>query len=111
MPTQPLLFQILFPPLYFARGSEIYRGDSLRCSEMASNGAMAAAAAASGEGGKKEKGNGASKSLASPKGGGGGMCLCSPTTHQGSFRCRHHRSQSTAWMRRSNSMPSSVKPS
>ncbi|CAO2841505.1 unnamed protein product [Amaranthus hypochondriacus] len=37
---------------------------------------------------------------------GGGQCLCSPTTHQGSFRCRLHRSNSSAWMmKRSNSMP------
>ncbi|KAF5742963.1 hypothetical protein HS088_TW09G01025 [Tripterygium wilfordii] len=35
-----------------------------------------------------------------------GQCLCSPTTHQGSFRCRFHRSNSSAWMKRSNSMPS-----
>ncbi|KAJ4953540.1 hypothetical protein NE237_030372 [Protea cynaroides] len=35
------------------------------------------------------------------------MCLCSPTTHNGSFRCRFHRSSlSSSWMRRSNSMPS-----
>ncbi|XVE54288.1 hypothetical protein DITRI_Ditri03aG0068800 [Diplodiscus trichospermus] len=33
------------------------------------------------------------------------QCLCSPTTHQGSFRCRFHRSSSSAWMKRSNSMP------
>ncbi|EOY30817.1 Uncharacterized protein TCM_037897 [Theobroma cacao] len=38
----------------------------------------------------------------SPK---GGQCLCSPTTHQGSFRCRFHRSSSSAWMKRSKSMP------
>ncbi|XWS69874.1 hypothetical protein CRYUN_Cryun03dG0001500 [Craigia yunnanensis] len=38
----------------------------------------------------------------SPK---GGQCLCSPTTHQGSFRCRFHRSSSSAWMKRSNPMP------
>ncbi|OMO58022.1 hypothetical protein COLO4_34910 [Corchorus olitorius] len=41
----------------------------------------------------------------SPKGGAGGQCLCSPTTHQGSFRCRFHRSKSSSWMKRSNSMP------
>ncbi|KAL2929236.1 hypothetical protein RDABS01_034647 [Bienertia sinuspersici] len=36
----------------------------------------------------------------------GGHCLCSPTTHQGSFRCRFHRSNSSTWMmKRSNSMP------
>ena len=36
-----------------------------------------------------------------------GQCLCSPTTHQGSFRCRFHRSNSTtsSWFKRSNSMP------
>ncbi|KAF9662512.1 hypothetical protein SADUNF_Sadunf18G0060900 [Salix dunnii] len=36
-----------------------------------------------------------------------GQCLCSPTTHQGSFRCRLHRSRSSAapTMKRSNSMP------
>lgn len=50
--------------------------------------------------------------VVSPKGegggaGGGGKCLCSPTTHQGSFRCRFHRSQSSVWMRRSKSMPAS----
>ncbi|KAI3421762.1 uncharacterized protein J3R85_011973 [Psidium guajava] len=36
-----------------------------------------------------------------------GQCLCSPTTHPGSFRCRFHRSGSSAWMKRSNSMPAS----
>ncbi|KAG6599447.1 hypothetical protein SDJN03_09225, partial [Cucurbita argyrosperma subsp. sororia] len=34
-----------------------------------------------------------------------GQCLCSPTMHQGSFRCRLHRSMSSAWMKRSKSMP------
>ncbi|KAG9454957.1 hypothetical protein H6P81_007861 [Aristolochia fimbriata] len=34
-------------------------------------------------------------------------CLCSPTTHPGSFRCRFHRAMSTSWMRRSKSMPAS----
>uniref|UniRef100_A0A9I9CJK2 Serine-rich protein-like protein n=1 Tax=Cucumis melo TaxID=3656 RepID=A0A9I9CJK2_CUCME len=34
-----------------------------------------------------------------------GQCLCSPTMHQGSFRCRLHRSTSSAWMKRSKSMP------
>ncbi|KAJ4846405.1 hypothetical protein Tsubulata_006030 [Turnera subulata] len=34
------------------------------------------------------------------------QCLCSPTTHQGSFRCRFHRANPSSWkMRRSNSMP------
>ncbi|GAA0170024.1 hypothetical protein LIER_40874 [Lithospermum erythrorhizon] len=33
---------------------------------------------------------------------GGGMeCVCSPTRHPGSFRCRHHRS-SYAWVCRSS---------
>ncbi|KAK9697723.1 hypothetical protein RND81_08G056400 [Saponaria officinalis] len=36
----------------------------------------------------------------------GGQCLCSPTTHQGSFRCRFHRPKSSSWMmKRSYSMP------
>ncbi|KAL4328747.1 hypothetical protein HN51_035825 [Arachis hypogaea] len=26
---------------------------------------------------------------------GRGQCLCSPTTHEGSFRCRFHRSSAT----------------
>ncbi|KAL2321258.1 hypothetical protein Fmac_030227 [Flemingia macrophylla] len=37
-----------------------------------------------------------------------GQCLCSPTTHEGSFRCRLHRgptSSPTNWMKRSKSMP------
>ncbi|PPS10177.1 hypothetical protein GOBAR_AA10457 [Gossypium barbadense] len=41
-----------------------------------------------------------------PNSGKGGQCLCSPTTHQGSFRCRFHRSKSSAWMmKQSKSMP------
>ncbi|KAK2439428.1 hypothetical protein QL285_024098 [Trifolium repens] len=41
----------------------------------------------------------------------GQQCLCSPTTHEGSFRCRFHRSgtfSSSApptWMKRTKSMP------
>ncbi|TMW96528.1 hypothetical protein EJD97_007222 [Solanum chilense] len=38
-----------------------------------------------------------------------GHCLCSPTTHRGSFRCRYHRTSgettSAAWFKRSKSMP------
>ncbi|KAK7314483.1 hypothetical protein VNO77_33008 [Canavalia gladiata] len=36
-----------------------------------------------------------------------GHCLCSPTTHEGSFRCRLHRGPASAptWMKRSKSMP------
>ncbi|CAN4096359.1 unnamed protein product [Withania somnifera] len=40
-----------------------------------------------------------------------GQCLCSPTTHRGSFRCRYHRNSasgettSSAWFKRSKSMP------
>ncbi|TKY60899.1 hypothetical protein E2542_SST18002 [Spatholobus suberectus] len=35
-----------------------------------------------------------------------GQCLCSPTTHEGSFRCRFHRSVTASssppsWMKRS----------
>ncbi|ESW24817.1 hypothetical protein PHAVU_004G162800 [Phaseolus vulgaris] len=47
-------------------------------------------------------GGGAAGSL--PK----GPCLCSPTTHEGSFRCRLHRGPTaspTNWMKRSKSMP------
>ncbi|PIN10766.1 hypothetical protein CDL12_16643 [Handroanthus impetiginosus] len=46
-----------------------------------------------------------------------GQCLCSPTTHQGSFRCRFHRSTAKPeWFKRSKSMtaaegaPESVSP-
>ncbi|KAI7739776.1 hypothetical protein M8C21_017202 [Ambrosia artemisiifolia] len=48
-----------------------------------------------------ENGGGSGKS---PK---GQLCLCSPTTHQGSFRCKFHRQGSTtvAWFNRSKSMP------
>ncbi|CAK8579549.1 unnamed protein product [Lathyrus sativus] len=41
----------------------------------------------------------------------GQQCLCSPTTHEGSFRCRFHRSgtfsSSTppSWIKRTKSMP------
>ncbi|KAL2342516.1 hypothetical protein Fmac_003801 [Flemingia macrophylla] len=36
-----------------------------------------------------------------------GQCLCSPTTHEGSFRCRFHRSVTPSssppsWMKRSS---------
>lgn len=34
-------------------------------------------------------------------------CLCSPTTHVGSFRCRLHRSLQKQWSIGSNRMPSS----
>ncbi|CAJ1951807.1 unnamed protein product [Sphenostylis stenocarpa] len=45
-------------------------------------------------------GGGAAGSL--PK----GQCLCSPTTHEGSFRCRLHRGPAASpWMKRSKSMP------
>ncbi|KAJ8749846.1 hypothetical protein K2173_013249 [Erythroxylum novogranatense] len=53
---------------------------------------------------KAANGEGANPSTTgSPK----GQCLCSPTTHEGSFRCRFHRSKSSPWMKRSNSMPPS----
>ncbi|KAL0410672.1 UNVERIFIED_CONTAM: hypothetical protein Slati_3656900 [Sesamum latifolium] len=43
------------------------------------------------------------ESVVSPR---GGQCLCSPTTHQGSFRCRFHRSTAKPeWFKRSKSMP------
>ncbi|KAK4604203.1 hypothetical protein RGQ29_012633 [Quercus rubra] len=50
---------------------------------------------------KSGKGEAVTTSSSSPK----GQCLCSPTTHQGSFRCKFHRSSSSAWMKRSKSMP------
>ncbi|KAB1200592.1 hypothetical protein CJ030_MR0G006893 [Morella rubra] len=51
---------------------------------------------------KSGKGEAVTGASDSPK----GQCLCSPTTHKGSFRCRLHRS-SSAWMKRSKSMPAS----
>ncbi|GAB4852575.1 hypothetical protein Ancab_016788 [Ancistrocladus abbreviatus] len=37
------------------------------------------------------------------------QCLCSPTTHEGSFKCRLHRSKASPWMmRRSKSTPASA---
>ncbi|KAF5200381.1 hypothetical protein FRX31_010033 [Thalictrum thalictroides] len=52
----------------------------------------------------KTAGGKGESTMISPKG--GGQCLCSPTTHNGSFRCRFHRSLSSTWMmRRSKSMP------
>ncbi|KAK8483252.1 hypothetical protein V6N12_019163 [Hibiscus sabdariffa] len=47
--------------------------------------------------------NSESAAAISPK---GGQCLCSPTTHRVSFRCKFHRASSSAWiMKRSKSMP------
>ncbi|KAE7998752.1 hypothetical protein FH972_003263 [Carpinus fangiana] len=63
---------------------------------MASHGSLTVST--SPKSGKEEPVGGASSS---PK----GQCLCSPTTHQGSFRCRFHRSSSSAWMKRSKSVP------
>ncbi|CAK9329364.1 unnamed protein product [Citrullus colocynthis] len=37
-----------------------------------------------------------------------GQCLCSPTTHPGSFRCRLHRSNSLPWSRQSKSAAASA---
>ncbi|KAA0046595.1 hypothetical protein E5676_scaffold596G00570 [Cucumis melo var. makuwa] len=36
------------------------------------------------------------------------QCLCSPTTHPGSFRCRLHRSNSLPWSRQSKSTAASA---
>ncbi|GMN50511.1 hypothetical protein TIFTF001_019680 [Ficus carica] len=47
-----------------------------------------------------KSGSGEAPPANSPK---GQYCLCSPTSHPGSFRCRFHRSQAS--MKRSNSMP------
>ncbi|GLJ13605.1 hypothetical protein SUGI_0216190 [Cryptomeria japonica] len=35
-------------------------------------------------------------------------CLCSPTTHEGSFRCRLHRSSSNHWGK--NPLPAAKQP-
>lgn len=35
-------------------------------------------------------------------------CLCSPTTHEGSFRCRFHRSSSGYWGKRPMPSPTST---
>lgn len=58
-------------------------------------------------GNNNEDGTTADGSMKSSTKGIMGQCLCSPTTHQGSFRCRFHRSNSntTSWFKRSNSMP------
>ncbi|KAL4194854.1 hypothetical protein AMTRI_Chr05g70560 [Amborella trichopoda] len=53
-------------------------------------------------------GGGSTSATSSPKG--VGMCLCSPTKHEGSFRCRLHRTLSSTWMRRSNCMPANKSP-
>ncbi|KAE8682824.1 hypothetical protein F3Y22_tig00111234pilonHSYRG00030 [Hibiscus syriacus] len=60
---------------------------------MASNGNITVSTSPKG-------GNSASETANSGK---GAQCLCSPTTHQGSFRCRFHRTSSK--MKRSISMP------
>ncbi|KVI11612.1 hypothetical protein Ccrd_009977 [Cynara cardunculus var. scolymus] len=55
-------------------------------------------------GGNNGGGGGSGGSMNSPR---GQLCLCSPTTHQGSFRCKFHRQASTTvgWFSRSKSMP------
>ncbi|KAK9148903.1 hypothetical protein Scep_007660 [Stephania cephalantha] len=69
-----------------------------------SNGGLKVAVSSSPKGGNNN--NNINQGASPNKSGTVGQCLCSPTTHQGSFRCRFHRSVSSAWMRRSNSMPS-----
>ncbi|KAE8658133.1 hypothetical protein F3Y22_tig00116974pilonHSYRG00013 [Hibiscus syriacus] len=65
---------------------------------MASRGNIAVSASPKGSNNASEAANS----------GRGGQCLCSPTTHQGSFRCKFHRSTSSSWkMKRSQSMPAS----
>ncbi|EXB37025.1 hypothetical protein L484_020811 [Morus notabilis] len=61
---------------------------------MASNGGLTVSTPS------PKSGSGEAPAANSPK---GQYCLCSPTSHQGSFRCRFHRSLAT--MKRSNSMP------
>ncbi|KAL8237056.1 hypothetical protein R6Q59_018137 [Mikania micrantha] len=60
-----------------------------------------------GDGGGVGGGGGGGMTNSSPK---GQFCLCSPTTHQGSFRCKFHRQASTTvgWFSRSRSMPPST---
>nr|DAD44710.1 TPA_asm: hypothetical protein HUJ06_002940 [Nelumbo nucifera] len=55
-------------------------------------------------------GNGESDSGPASSSKGGGQCLCSPTTHSGSFRCKFHRSLSSTWTRRSKSMSGNSSP-
>ncbi|CAN0900146.1 hypothetical protein LINGRAHAP2_LOCUS20675 [Linum grandiflorum] len=72
---------------------------------MGSNGSLTISTAASPKGGSDCGGGHRSGTVA----GGGGQCLCSPTTHKGSFRCRFHGASSSALskkiMNRSYSMP------
>ncbi|KAJ9167802.1 hypothetical protein P3X46_019395 [Hevea brasiliensis] len=65
---------------------------------MASHGSVAVSN--SPKGGAKE---GVTAASSSPR----GQCVCSPTTHEGSFRCRFHRAKSSvaSIMKRSKSMP------
>ncbi|XVF49205.1 hypothetical protein PTKIN_Ptkin03bG0249900 [Pterospermum kingtungense] len=69
---------------------------------MASQGNMTVTVSTSPKGNSNTSDSESAVPANSPK---GGQCLCSPTTHQGSFRCRFHRSTSSAWMKRSKSMP------
>ncbi|KAG7021282.1 hypothetical protein SDJN02_17970, partial [Cucurbita argyrosperma subsp. argyrosperma] len=70
----------------------------VRSADMASNGSLSVVVSASP---KHDNRDAETMRSSSPK----GQCLCSPTMHQGSFRCRLHRSTSSAWMKRSKSMP------
>ncbi|KAJ6862951.1 hypothetical protein NC652_039734 [Populus alba x Populus x berolinensis] len=78
----------------------IARSTSSYAVDMASHGKLSISTS-------PKSGNGERSSAvasSSPK----GQCLCSPTTHQGSFRCRLHRSSRSSaapMMKRSNSMP------
>lgn len=84
--TNLLLFQIL-EFQYF-----------LQSADMASDGSLSVVVSTSPKHGNRDA---ETVRSSSPK----GQCLCSPTMHQGSFRCRLHRSTSSAWMKRSKSMP------
>ncbi|KAL8208723.1 hypothetical protein R6Q57_008135 [Mikania cordata] len=61
-------------------------------------------ASGNGSGGESGAGNNSGGLVNSPR---GQLCLCSPTTHQGSFRCKFHRqgSKTSEWFNRSKSMP------
>ncbi|KAG7030425.1 hypothetical protein SDJN02_08772 [Cucurbita argyrosperma subsp. argyrosperma] len=71
---------------------------SCMSADMASDGSLSVVVSTSPKHGNRDA---ETVRSSSPK----GQCLCSPTMHQGSFRCRLHRSTSSAWMKRSKSMP------
>ncbi|MFS7945101.1 hypothetical protein Hanom_Chr06g00520021 [Helianthus anomalus] len=57
------------------------------------------------KGGKEDASGGGDDSGSSVNSPRGQLCLCSPTTHQGSFRCKFHRQGTKNEFSRSQSMP------